>query len=168
MRRLTAALSFSTALLAAASSQAQTSASAGGIAPMEISRNGSRPPAVGSPQNFTGSVRVEPLFDARGPARASAFDVTFEPGARTAWHSHPFGQRLIVTSGLGWTQVEGGPVEEIGPGDVVWCPPNVRHWHGATATTAMTHIAVQEAKDGKFVEWMEHVTDAQYRAGQAR
>jgi quercetin dioxygenase-like cupin family protein len=109
-------------------------------------------------------VRIDPLFDARDPARAAAASVTFEPGARTAWHTHPLGQRLIVTSGLGWTQIEGGPVEEIRPGDVVWCPPGVKHWHGATPGTAMTHIAVQEAEDGKLVTWMEHVPDTQYRA----
>ena len=130
---------------------------------MEISRNGTRPSAEGPAAWFTGSVRIDPLFDPRNPARAGAASVTFEPGARTAWHRHPLGQRLIVTSGAGWTQVEGGAVEELRPGDVVWCPPNVRHWHGATPTTAMTHIAVQEALHGEMVEWMEHVTDEQYR-----
>ena len=130
---------------------------------MEISRNGTRPSAEGPAAWFTGSVRIDPLFDPKGPARAAAAVVTFEPGARTAWHRHPLGQRLIVTSGLGLTQVEGGPVEEIRPGDVVWCPPNVRHWHGATRTTAMTHIAVQEALDGEMVEWLEHVSDDEIR-----
>ena len=132
---------------------------------MEISRNGTRPSAIGAAANFTGSVRIDPLFDAIEPARASAGIVTFEPGARSAWHTHPLGQRLIVTAGLGWTQMEGGPIEELRPGDVVWCPPGVKHWHGAAPGTAMTHIAIQEAKDGKAVEWMEHVTDAEYRAG---
>jgi quercetin dioxygenase-like cupin family protein len=108
-----------------------------------------------------------PLFDARDPARVSAALVTFEPGARTAWHTHPLGQRLIVTSGLGWTQVEGGPVQEIRPGDVVWCPPEVRHWHGATPDAAMSHIAVQESLDGRVVQWMEKVTEDQYLAGRA-
>ncbi|HEX8569433.1 MAG TPA: cupin domain-containing protein [Caulobacteraceae bacterium] len=133
---------------------------------MEISRNGARPSAEGPAAWFTGSVRIDPLFDPEDPARAGAAIVTFEPGARTAWHRHPLGQRLIVTSGLGLTQVEGGPVEELRPGDVVWCPPNVRHWHGATATTAMTHIAVQEALDGRMVEWLEHVSDDQVRRRQ--
>ena len=132
---------------------------------MEISRNGTRASAVASADHFTGRVRIDPLFAARDPARASAASVTFEPGARSAWHTHPLGQRLIVTSGSGWTQVEGGPVEEIRPGDVVWCPPGVKHWHGATATTAMTHIAIQEAKDGKVVDWLEKVSDEQYSRG---
>jgi quercetin dioxygenase-like cupin family protein len=132
---------------------------------MEIIRNGSRPSVVGPAEYFTGSVRIDPLFDAKDPARASAVLVTFEPGARTAWHTHPLGQRLVVTSGLGWTQVEGGTVEEIRPGDVVSCPPNVRHWHGATAGTAMSHIAIVESLDGKVVDWMEKVTDEQYMAG---
>jgi quercetin dioxygenase-like cupin family protein len=132
---------------------------------MEISRNGTRASVQGPADYFTGRVRIDPLFDARDPARASAASVTFEPGARSAWHTHPLGQRLIVTSGLGWTQVEGGPVEEIRPGDVVWCPPGVKHWHGATATHAMTHIAIQEAKDGRVVDWMEKVGDEQYSKG---
>ena len=130
---------------------------------MEISRNGSRPSRKGPAEYFTGSVRIDPLFEPKEPARAAAALVTFEPGARTAWHTHPLGQRLIVTSGLGWTQVEGGAVQELRPGDVVWCPPNVRHWHGATPGTAMSHIAVQESLNGKVVDWMEKVTDDQYR-----
>ena len=130
----------------------------------EISRNGTRPSGTGPAEHFTGSVRIDPLFDAVEPTRASAALVTFEPGARSAWHSHPLGQKLIVMAGVGLTQVEGGPVEKIRPGDVVWCPPGVKHWHGASPTTAMSHIAVQEAKDGKVVDWMEHVTDEQYRA----
>jgi quercetin dioxygenase-like cupin family protein len=143
-------------------------AASDGKAGMEISRNGTRASAEGPAEYFTGSVRIDPLFDAVEPARASAGVVTFEPGARSAWHTHPLGQRLVVTSGLGWTQVEGGPVEELRPGDVVWCPPGVKHWHGATPTTALTHIAIQEAKDGKAVTWMEKVTDEQYRAGPSR
>jgi quercetin dioxygenase-like cupin family protein len=109
-------------------------------------------------------VRIDPLFEAPEPARARTASVTFEPGARTAWHTHPLGQTLIVTSGLGWTQREGGPVEEIGPGDVVWFAPNEKHWHGATPATTMTHIAIQEALDGKAVEWMEKVSEEQYLA----
>lgn len=130
---------------------------------MEIHRNGSRPSTQGSADYFTGSVRVAPLFEAPAPARARGAQVTFEPGARTAWHTHPLGQTLIVTSGCGWVQRAGGPVEEIRPGDVVWFPPGEKHWHGATATTAMTHIAIQEALDGKTVEWLEKVSDDQYR-----
>jgi quercetin dioxygenase-like cupin family protein len=130
---------------------------------MEITRNGSQPSARGPADWFTGQTRIDPLFQASEPARVTGANVTFEPGARTAWHTHPLGQTLIVTSGLGRVQVWGGPIEEIRPGDVVWFPPHVKHWHGATATTAMTHIAIQEALDGKAVDWMEHVTDAQYQ-----
>jgi quercetin dioxygenase-like cupin family protein len=130
---------------------------------MDIKRNGSRPSGKGPEAYFTGTVRVDPMFQAGDPARVSGGQVTFEPGARTAWHTHPLGQTLIVTSGLGWVQCEGGPIEEIRPGDVVWFPPGVKHWHGATATTAMTHIAVTEWLDGKNVDWMEKVSDAQYR-----
>ena len=130
---------------------------------MDIKRAGSRPSGKGPADYFTGAVRLDPLFQAAEPARVAGAHVTFEPGARTAWHTHPLGQTLIVTSGLGWTQREGGPVEEIRPGDVVWFPPGEKHWHGASASTAMTHIAIQEALNGKTVEWMEHVTDAQYR-----
>jgi len=133
---------------------------------MEIKRNGSRPSAKGSVENFTGAVRIDPLFQAPDPARATGALVTFEPGARSAWHSHPLGQTLIVTAGLGWTQCWGGPIEEIRPGDVISCPPGMKHWHGATPSTAMTHIAIQERDaNGKVVEWMEKVTDEQYRAG---
>lgn len=131
---------------------------------MLIHRNGSRPSAKGSSDWFTGTVRVDPLFQAPAPARVAGASVTFEPGARTAWHTHPLGQTLIVTAGLGRVQCEGGPVEEIRPGDVVSFPPGVRHWHGASPTVAMTHIAIQEALDGKVVDWMEHVTDTQYHA----
>lgn len=131
---------------------------------MEIKRNGSQPPMKGPADWFTGTVRVEPLFQAPDPASVQGASVTFEPGARTAWHTHPLGQTLIVTAGLGWAQRQGGSVEEIRPGDVVWFPPDEKHWHGASPTTAMTHIAIQEKLNGKVVDWMEHVTDAQYRA----
>jgi quercetin dioxygenase-like cupin family protein len=131
---------------------------------MEIRRSGSQPSSKGPADWFTGLVRIDPLFEAPEPARVRGASVTFEPGARTAWHSHPLGQTLIVTSGLGWTQCWGGPKEEIRPGDVIWCPPGVKHWHGATPSTAMSHIAIQEALDGKVVEWMEQVSEAQYRS----
>ena len=131
---------------------------------MNLRRCGSRPSTKGPAEYFTGNVRIEPLFDAPDPARARAASVTFEPGARTAWHTHPLGQNLIVTSGCGWVQSEGAPKEEIRPGDVVWCPRNEKHWHGATPTTAMTHIAIQEQLDGKVVEWLEKVSDEQYHA----
>ena len=129
---------------------------------MEIKRSGSQPSAKGPAEWFTGTVRIDPLFDAPAPARAAGASVTFEPGARTAWHTHPLGQTLIVTSGMGRTQRWGGPVEEIRPGDVVWIPPGEKHWHGASPTTAMTHIAIQEKLDGKPVDWLEHVTAEQY------
>lgn len=132
---------------------------------MKLIRTGSQPSARGSAEFFTGVVRIDPLANAEAPARVTCASVTFEPGARSAWHTHPLGQILIVTAGCGWTQCEGGPIEEIRAGDVILCPPGHRHWHGATPTTAMTHIAVQEALDGRTVEWMEHVTDAQYLAG---
>jgi quercetin dioxygenase-like cupin family protein len=131
---------------------------------MQIKRNGTQASMQGPPEWFTGSVRIDPLFTAPSPARVACASVTFEPGARTAWHTHPLGQILVVTSGRGWTQCEGEPIEEIRAGDVIFCPPNHRHWHGATPSTSMTHIAIQEALDGKLVEWMEHVTDAQYLA----
>ena len=129
----------------------------------DIKRNGSRPSQKGPEDWFTGAVRIDPLFQAPDPARVGAGQVAFEPGARTAWHTHPLGQTLIVTAGLGWVQREGGPVEEIRPGDVVWFPPGLKHWHGASPTTAMTHIAVQESVGGKNVDWMEKVSDEQYR-----
>jgi len=135
---------------------------------VEITRNGSRPSGKGPEDWFTGSVRVDPLFAAPDPARAVGASVTFEPGARTAWHTHPLGQTLIVVSGLGWAQHEGGPVEEIRPGDVVWFPPGERHWHGAAATTGMTHIAIQENLDGKVVDWLEQVSDEEYQVGTQR
>ncbi|HEX8453758.1 MAG TPA: cupin domain-containing protein [Longimicrobium sp.] len=132
---------------------------------MNITRADSRPSTRGPADWFTGTVRIDPLFTAPEPARAAGATVTFEPGARTAWHTHPLGQTLIVLSGVGRAQREGGPVEEIHPGDVVWFAPGERHWHGASATTAMQHIAIQEALAGKAVEWMEHVSDAEYTAG---
>ena len=130
---------------------------------MDITRSGSQPSGKGAAENFTGAVRIDPLFQALDPARGRGASVTFEPGARTAWHTHPLGQTLIVTSGRGWAQVWGGLVEEIHPTDVVWFPPGEKHWHGATPTTAMTHVAIQEALNGKTVDWMEHVDDEQYR-----
>jgi quercetin dioxygenase-like cupin family protein len=130
---------------------------------MEITRVGSRPSTQGPSDWFTGTVRIDPLFDRAEPSRVAGASVTFEPGARTAWHTHPLGQTLIVTSGCGWAQREGGPVEEIRPGDVVWFAPGEKHWHGATATTAMTHIAIQEKLNGSPVTWLEKVTDGQYR-----
>ena len=135
---------------------------------MEITRAGSAPSGRGPAEWFTGTVRIDPLFSPPDPARVAGALVTFEPGARTAWHTHPLGQTLIVTAGLGWVQREGGPVEEIRPGDVVWFPPGEKHWHGATATTAMGHIAIQEKLDGSPVTWMEQVADADYLAGARR
>ncbi len=129
---------------------------------MNIKRVGTRQIESGPADYFTGTVRIERLSQADAPARVAAVSVTFAPGARTAWHTHPLGQTLIVTSGIGWTQREGGPKEEIRPGDVVSFAPGEKHWHGATATTAMTHIAIQEALDGKAVDWLEHVSDDQY------
>jgi quercetin dioxygenase-like cupin family protein len=131
---------------------------------MEIKRCGSRPSAKGPSDWFTGTVRVDPLFEAPDPARARGASVTFEPGARTAWHTHPLGQTLIVTSGVGRVQKWAGPVEEIRPGDVVWFEPNEKHWHGAGPAVAMTHIAIQEALNGKVVDWMEKVSEEQYDA----
>jgi quercetin dioxygenase-like cupin family protein len=130
---------------------------------MQITRSGSQPSTKGPAEYFTGSVRVDPLFRPHDPARTSGAYVTFEPGARTAWHTHPLGQTLIVTAGFGWVQREGGTIEEIRPGDVVWFPPGLKHWHGATPATAMTHIAITETLDGKNVDWMEKVSDDQYR-----
>jgi quercetin dioxygenase-like cupin family protein len=130
---------------------------------MEIKRNGSQPSRQGQAEYFTGTVRVDSLIDAPEPARVRGARVTFEPGARTAWHTHPLGQHLIVTAGCGRAQRWGGPIEEIRPGDVVWFPPGEKHWHGAGPTTSMTHIAVQEHVDGTAVEWLEHVSDEQYQ-----
>ncbi|WP_113267560.1 (R)-mandelonitrile lyase [Agrobacterium cavarae] len=129
---------------------------------MEITRAGTKPSGKGPADYFTGTVRIDPLFNPHDTERVQGAQVTFEPGARTAWHTHPLGQTLIVTSGSGLVQREGGPIEKIAPGDVVWFSPGEKHWHGASPQTAMTHIAIQEVKDGKAVDWMEHVTDAQY------
>jgi quercetin dioxygenase-like cupin family protein len=130
---------------------------------MEIKRLGSQPSGKGPADWFTGTVRIDPLFQPNEHARAAAATVTFEPGARTAWHTHPLGQTLIVTAGVGRVQREGGPIEEIRPGDIVWFPPGEKHWHGASPTIAMTHIAIQEQLNGSVVEWMEKVTDEQYQ-----
>jgi len=129
---------------------------------MKITRPGSQPSAKGPSEWFTGTVRIDPLFQTEAPARAAGASVTFEPGARTAWHTRPLGQTLIVTAGLGRAQREGGPVEEIRPGDVVWFSPGEKHWHGASPSTAMTHIAIQEGLDGRVVDWLDHVSDEQY------
>lgn len=158
---VTVGLAIAALLLPAASATAQTTKEQS----MELYRNGTRPSQQGSAEWFPGPVPIDPLNIAPEPARHRAASVTFEPGARTAWHTHPLGQTLAVTSGTGWTQCEGEPIVEIRAGDVIWCPPDHRHWHGTTPTTAMTHIAIQEAKDGKMVEWMEHVPDAQYLVG---
>lgn len=130
---------------------------------MEITRIGSTPSGKGPEDWFTGEVRIDPLFAANEARRGAAASVTFEPGARTAWHTHPLGQTLIITAGCGWVQKEGGRVEEVHPGDVVWFAPAEKHWHGATATNAMTHIAIQENLNGKVVDWMEKVSDEQYQ-----
>jgi quercetin dioxygenase-like cupin family protein len=130
---------------------------------IRITRSGSQPSAKGPAEYFTGAVRIDSLFKGSGPARVGGGVVTFEPGARTAWHTHALGQTLIVTAGAGLIQQWGGPIQEMKPGDVVWIPPGVKHWHGATATTAMTHIAIAEQLDGKSAEWMEKVSDEQYR-----
>lgn len=129
---------------------------------MDIYPAGSRPSAPGPAEYFTGNVRMDPIVTAPDPARVRALAVTFEPGARTAWHTHPLGQTLFVTAGAGLVQLEGGPIQQIRPGDTVWIAPDERHWHGASASTGMAHIAIQEALDGSNVTWMEHVTDAEY------
>ena len=131
---------------------------------MDITRVGSQPSGKGPAEYFTGTVRVDPLFQAPDPARVSCASVTFEPGARTAWHTHPLGQTLIVTAGCGRAQRWGGSIEEIRAGDVVWFAPGEKHWHGASPTTSMTHIAIQERLDGRPVDWLEHVSDAQYQS----
>jgi quercetin dioxygenase-like cupin family protein len=135
---------------------------------MDIKRSGSRPSGKGPAEYFTGTVRIDPLFEAPEPARATGASVTFEPGARTAWHTHPLGQILIVTAGCGWAQRWEGPIEEIRPGDVIWFSPGEKHWHGATPTTAMTHIAIVEQLDGKSADWMEKVADEEYQRGDRR
>jgi quercetin dioxygenase-like cupin family protein len=154
MKHIVIATATSLALFAAAPATAEST---------QISPNGSRPSAKGAPQYFTGSVIVDPLYAANESTSSTGGLVTFEPGARSAWHTHPVGQHLIVTSGTGWVQEEGGRKREIEPGDVIWTPPGVKHWHGATATNAMSHMAVTNVVDGKNVEWMEKVSDEQYR-----
>jgi quercetin dioxygenase-like cupin family protein len=151
--KLLAATIVSLALIASASAVAQE---------LDIKRNGSRPSNKGPAETFTGAVRVDPLFAAQDPSRTSGGSVTFEPGARSAWHTHPRGQILIVTAGSGWVQRWDGARQEMKPGDVVWIPPGVKHWHGATATTAVTHVAIQEHENGKVVDWLEKVSDEQY------
>lgn len=131
---------------------------------MNVVRNGEQASIMGAPGNFVGSARIDPLFAVRAPSKVSAGAVTFQPGARSVWHTHPLGQTLVVTSGMGWIQQENGEKIVIKPGDVIWTPPGVKHWHGATATTGISHIAIQESLDGKNVEWLEPVTDAQYEA----
>ena len=143
--------------------QNSPSGDGGKIFIMQITRICSQPSAKGPEDWFTGNVRIDPLFNPNDSRRAAAALLTFEPGARTAWHTHPLGQTLIVTSGCGWVQREGGPVEEIHPGDIVWFSPNEKHWHGAAPTTAMTHIAIQENLNGKVVDWMEKVSDEEYK-----
>ena len=147
---------------AAAATPASTAPTKGRNQAMEITRAGSQPSGRGPADWFTGTVRIDPLFGPPEPARVNGALVTFEPGARTAWHTHPLGQTIIITAGCGWVQVEGGSKEEVRPGDIVWFPPGIRHWHGATATQGMTHIAIAEALDGKVVDWMEKVSDDQY------
>lgn len=132
---------------------------------MELKRNGTQAAVKGPAEWFTGNVRIDPLHEAPDPARVRAASVSFEPCSRTDWHTHPLGQTLIVTAGCGYVQSWGGPVHVIRPGDVVWCPPNEKHWHGAAPNSAMTHIAIQEALDGKVVEWLEKVSEEQYQAG---
>lgn len=153
MKALTATIATLCLMVSASIASSQT---------LDIKRAGSQPSRNGPAENFTGSVRVDPLFPANEPSRTSGGAVTFEPGARSAWHTHPLGQTLIVTSGAGSVQRWGGPIEEIRPGDVIWTPPGVKHWHGAAPTTALTHIAIQEALNGKNVDWMEKVSDEQY------
>jgi 4-carboxymuconolactone decarboxylase len=162
MRPITRRRMLATAGAAALAAAAPAAATAQRRRTVDITRNGSQPSQRGPAEYFTGSVRIDSRFQGRAPARVGGGIVTFEPGARTAWHTHPLGQTLIVTFGCGWVQVEGGPKEEIRPGDVVWFAPGEKHWHGATATTAISHIAIAEALDGKSVEWMEQVSDAQY------
>ena len=153
------AITASATLAGGASAQTQTQQ---GSSAMRITRGNSQASRKGPAEYFTGTVRVDAPFSAPAPARVSGGTVTFEPGARTAWHTHPLGQTIIVTAGCGWVQVDGGPREEVRPGDIVWFPPGARHWHGATATIGMSHIAISEALDGKTVDWMEKVTDEEY------
>ena len=162
-RRVLGAIGGLLSLAAATPVYAQVSAATKGMNTLDIKRSGSQASRKGPEEYFTGTVRIDPIIETPSPARVSAAAVTFEPGARTAWHTHPLGQTLIVTAGLGRAQLEGGERQEIRPGDVVWFPPGVRHWHGASPTTAMTHIAVQESQNDSPVTWLEKVTDAQYK-----
>lgn len=165
MKRLAMTLMLVSLLVLGFAHAGQTQVSSGdGAQTVQIRRSGSQSSTKGQAEYFTGSVRVTPLFEAKNPARGSGSSVTFEPGARAAWHTHPLGQTLIVTAGSGLVQQWGGPIQEIKPRDVVWIPPGVKHWHGATPTTAMTHIAIQENLDGRVVNWMEQVSDEQYNA----
>jgi quercetin dioxygenase-like cupin family protein len=161
---LTAGAGMVIASLSAISPAAGQTAGGDAAGAITVTPASAQPAAAGATAYFTGAVQVQPLFPANGPARASGASVTFEPGARSAWHTHPLGQVLIVTAGTGWVQLWGGPKQDIRPGDVVWIPPGLKHWHGATATTSLTHTAIQEGLDGKKVDWMEQVTDAQYRS----
>ena len=165
MKRFAATFASLSLLTAAPSGIVQAQAPAGDGQTLRITRAGSQPSAKGSAEYFTGAVRVDPMFPATAPSRVSGGHVTFEPGARSAWHTHPVGQTLVITLGLGWVQQWGGPKQEVRAGDVVWFPPGIKHWHGASATTAMTHIAIQETIDGKNVDWLEQVSDEQYRGG---
>ena len=165
MKRLAATFASLSLLTAAPSGIVQAQAPAGDGQTLRITRAGSQPSAKGSADYFTGAVRVDPMFPATAPSRVSGGHVTFEPGARSAWHTHPVGQTLIITSGLGFVQQWGGPKQEVRAGDVVWFPPGIKHWHGASAATAMTHMAIQEVVDGKNVDWLEQVSDEQYRGG---
>ena len=163
MKLFAATLASLSLLAATPSGIVQAQAPIGDGQTLRITRAGSQPSAKGSAEYFTGTVRVDPMFPATAPSRVSGGHVTFEPGARSAWHTHPVGQTLIITSGLGWVQQWGGPKQEVRAGDVVWFPPGIKHWHGASASTAMTHIAIQETVDGKNVDWLEQVSDEQYR-----
>jgi quercetin dioxygenase-like cupin family protein len=159
----TTILLFSLLALAFARSEQVKDSSGGSAQNVVVTRNGSQPAQKGSAEYFTGSVRIDPLFQAQEPSRTAGASVTFEPGARTAWHMHPLGQTLIVTAGVGWVQQWGGKTQEIRPGDVVRIPPGQKHWHGATPTTGMTHIAILENLNGKVVEWMEKVSEEEYQ-----
>ena len=165
MKHYTATLASLSMLATAPLGFAQAQAPAGDAHTVKITRAGSQPSAKGSAEYFTGTVRVDPMFPATAPSRVSGGHVTFEPGARSAWHTHPVGQTLVITSGLGWVQQWGGPKQEVRAGDVVWFPPGIKHWHGASAATAMTHIAIQETVDGRNVNWLEQVSDEQYHGG---
>src|SRR3954468_730370 len=165
MKRFAATFASLSLLTAAPSGVVQAQAPAGDGQTLRITRAGSQPSAQGSAEDFTGAVRGDPMVRATAPSRVSGGHVTFEPGARSAWHTHSVGQTLIITSGLGWVQQWGGPKQEVRAGDVVWFPPGIKHWHGASATTAMTHIAIQATVDGKNVDWLEQVSDEQYRGG---